>query len=157
MDDEAQQQSVSWQRWFLWAILHPFLLFGSAVMTALVLAFVVGDNETESGILFFNFLLLVTIGSISSAAQYLLLRRIIEYPAFWVCTGGCITLIAGSLSFLTLAIIPSWTIVGVCTGSIVGLVQWASLRHTLKNAGWWIGIQACTWGILAGTVQWFNH
>lgn len=105
---------------------------------------------------------LMLAGTLTSVAQWLVLRRHIRQVGRWV-PASVVGWIGGYALFLLLAMLGVWTgmstatagvvfkvsfgaIAGAGVGAATGFLQWLILRRQIKHTGWWVMVNVAAWG-----------
>jgi hypothetical protein len=158
----AKREKPHWSFYATWIILTslciPIAYSLSFVILGIIIKFV-GDYIYVDGVRHISedylglYVIVPVVGLTTGVLQYALLRRYLPRIGWWVLatTGGWLL---GVLP-ITLASRLNWTngsvnpvFLFVLMGFAIGVGQWLLVRRRLFRAGWWIGANVLSWGLL---------
>lgn len=124
---------IAWVQWLFLTTLGWLLgIFVTAQIDALA-----GDRIgllAESG-----------IGLAVGLMQWFQLRPLGRHSAWWILATGLGWVLA--LGFVRLIGLDDIELRGALIGTVLGVGQWLVLRHTSRQAGWWILVSALAWTV----------
>jgi hypothetical protein len=159
----ANHEKPGWFFYLLWILLTslclPVAFFLDLIILRIIILFV-GDFIYVDGVRHITedylgmYIFIPIVGLLTGLLQYGLLRRYLPHMGSWV-----VATIVGWLLGVFLILIPGWLnwtnslfnldLAFIVMGLSIGVGQWLLLRRRLLRAGWWIGANVVSWGVLA--------
>lgn len=144
-----------WTLWLSWVLATAAGLAVGGSLGTLIAWFLEGQGQGQG-----QMLRRIVFGSINGAtigtAQWLVLRRQIDEPGWWVLS--CTLSWALGLSIVgrlnddmvwPLGSVIGWSI----AGAIIGILGWLGLQQKVSKAGWWIPANVVSWPVSWAVAQ----
>lgn len=158
----ATGKKPDWSFYGTWVLLTTLSIPAAFLIDLLLLRIVtawIGDYIYVNGVQHITedylamYFLLPTMGLLTGAVQYAMLRRYLPRMGWWVAAtlGGWLLGTLLAVLFTRLPWMDAFNLAPLLLlmGAAIGFTQWLVLRRRLPAAGWWIAASLLGWGVLA--------
>jgi hypothetical protein len=148
-----------WRFWGMWMLASLAGLVAYLILMSPLMIFLTGLFDARQMPLWLGMSLevisMVGLGAAIGAAQWLVLRRVLQHTGWWVLAtlaGYCLLFLLPNVLPLG-AVLPESEAIGRIVGGVLfaltgigmGVSQWLVLRGRVAHSGWWIGITLGGW------------